>query len=1054
MTKNRWDDNFLLSTLFISSFLLSFYIISSPLLRFCLFPVYLFLLPLSNLFSFLLFFRRMSLPTDLTVTICCPLYTESQKNDFNETYAQLAALDCQYVSSTVQLPLKTQIARTIAVRATRDTFITTHNLISLKWEENVRRKDVDCTGSSDDSSSTGSDGCGPCPSSSSSSSSPDQIGFAKIWTLKTETMKKVLDFLYLNSNGTSIECGNGNTAFSSSSLSGATSNFCESEDANRADVNSMLQKKYVVQSNVYATGAPPPPPLSLPLQTDDSINDLLESRSRSCSLSTSGTFSGFGSARLSELRESVFIDENILENKLPTQSRFQEVDDTESVLTDMISTHMNLNATAKRMFSCPSSIAVTVTTSTASTTNCTPTAARTASTVSTGTIGRNRSISTEGPFLTSPGIGPFSTGQTFSTHSPIPGQSSGAVFNLGLNSGFGSRSLLEADKLPYGNLNDTTSSSFSSSFPSSSSSSSSSSSFIIDERMDTGTNPLGFYPIGSSYSSSVNENIDTDVKLSFSSSSSSTSTGIYNNGNNNNGNNNNNYFDLLRTKQSNSNSQIDSVLHFQPQLMRDSNSMSTSSDLIPVHKLSFLQNGYGNLLNNNNNDNKNKNNNHRNDDNDNNINNNDNRYSKHNGDLNKHGNNYSNSIYDNDNNNIDEVNNIKAKDKDKVKDKDKEKDISPSRITAAPGLSLPNDWEKIMKKVESSTPQQQYYATSQLYNTNNQQVNTNNQRFNTNNQQLNANSRLDFLSSSNPTTGSSYDKRQILSRHQQHQQQMQQVQQQQQEYNNNLFSSSYSTTSPIQSPSPSSTYIPINMTKTKTKPTYNESNIILNDFPSNLSVNGHHNNTSNGSGFGPGLGLGLGSSNLGTFKKDSGVGIENSGGYSVGSSLRNSLFPGIDGYGVSTVGLGTGAGTGGLSRTSGVLDQYSNYQQQQQQQQQQQRHNQDYLSSQQLQQQQQQQLSRQGLGQGHLSMTANVIESRMIIHWPHPSFRFMFLGDPLKHQLSELLHKHRVRGVGITTPFRDKSNPTACLSLEGSTSIYYYIDFISMFLFPSTGLIF
>ena len=92
-----------------------------------------------------------------------------------------------------------------------------------------------------------------------------------------------------------------------------------------------------------------------------------------------------------------------------------------------------------------------------------------------------------------------------------------------------------------------------------------------------------------------------------------------------------------------------------------------------------------------------------------------------------------------------------------------------------------------------------------------------------------------------------------------------------------------------------------------------------------------------------------------------------------------------------------------------------------------------YLSSltpKQLQQQQQQQL--QSAGRHGVNPIPNqFIESRMLIHWPHPSFRFMFLGEPLKSQLSELLHKYRVKGVGITTPFRDKGNPSACLSIEG-----------------------
>ena len=78
-------------------------------------------------------------------------------------------------------------------------------------------------------------------------------------------------------------------------------------------------------------------------------------------------------------------------------------------------------------------------------------------------------------------------------------------------------------------------------------------------------------------------------------------------------------------------------------------------------------------------------------------------------------------------------------------------------------------------------------------------------------------------------------------------------------------------------------------------------------------------------------------------------------------------------------------------------------------------------NSQQLQQQQQQLRSQQ-------SMTTR----RIMVHWPHPSLRFMFLGDPLKYQLGDMLQRIRSRGVGIGTPLREKSSPSACLLIEGN----------------------
>jgi hypothetical protein len=72
-------------------------------------------------------------------------------------------------------------------------------------------------------------------------------------------------------------------------------------------------------------------------------------------------------------------------------------------------------------------------------------------------------------------------------------------------------------------------------------------------------------------------------------------------------------------------------------------------------------------------------------------------------------------------------------------------------------------------------------------------------------------------------------------------------------------------------------------------------------------------------------------------------------------------------------------------------------------------------------------------------VSKNAVENRLIVHWPHPSLRFMFLGDPLKYQLSDLLHKLRARGVGIGTPLRDKSNASACLVIEGNSQRQFVI---------------
>lgn len=61
-----------------------------------------------------------------------------------------------------------------------------------------------------------------------------------------------------------------------------------------------------------------------------------------------------------------------------------------------------------------------------------------------------------------------------------------------------------------------------------------------------------------------------------------------------------------------------------------------------------------------------------------------------------------------------------------------------------------------------------------------------------------------------------------------------------------------------------------------------------------------------------------------------------------------------------------------------------------------------------------------------------VVTDKEIIRWPHPSFRFMFLGEPLKRSLNDLLQNLRVmHGVASTCPYRDKSDHAACLLLVG-----------------------
>ena len=73
-----------------------------------------------------------------------------------------------------------------------------------------------------------------------------------------------------------------------------------------------------------------------------------------------------------------------------------------------------------------------------------------------------------------------------------------------------------------------------------------------------------------------------------------------------------------------------------------------------------------------------------------------------------------------------------------------------------------------------------------------------------------------------------------------------------------------------------------------------------------------------------------------------------------------------------------------------------------------------------------------GLG---IEPISSVPPEKRVVRWPHHSFRFMFLGEPLKSSLVDLLNKMREKhGLVTTYPHRDKSDHSACLLLEGTTS--------------------
>lgn len=58
-------------------------------------------------------------------------------------------------------------------------------------------------------------------------------------------------------------------------------------------------------------------------------------------------------------------------------------------------------------------------------------------------------------------------------------------------------------------------------------------------------------------------------------------------------------------------------------------------------------------------------------------------------------------------------------------------------------------------------------------------------------------------------------------------------------------------------------------------------------------------------------------------------------------------------------------------------------------------------------------------------------EERIVVHWPNSSCRYVFLAEPLKNELSDLLNSLRSEKLTITSPYRDKSDHLACMLVEG-----------------------
>ena len=74
--------------------------------------------------------RRMTLPADVTITICGPSFTESQRALLHALESFFSLLDSGFITASVVLPMYTPVAREVTVRSSRDEFVAKHGLVS------------------------------------------------------------------------------------------------------------------------------------------------------------------------------------------------------------------------------------------------------------------------------------------------------------------------------------------------------------------------------------------------------------------------------------------------------------------------------------------------------------------------------------------------------------------------------------------------------------------------------------------------------------------------------------------------------------------------------------------------------------------------------------------------------------------------------------------------------------------------------------------------------------------------------------------------------------
>lgn len=75
----------------------------------------------------------MTLPTDVTVTICSPTGNHEHLQQLRAIEQIFLTIDSGYLTVCVEMQNTSTIAKELTLRSTRDDFINHYNLVGLRW---------------------------------------------------------------------------------------------------------------------------------------------------------------------------------------------------------------------------------------------------------------------------------------------------------------------------------------------------------------------------------------------------------------------------------------------------------------------------------------------------------------------------------------------------------------------------------------------------------------------------------------------------------------------------------------------------------------------------------------------------------------------------------------------------------------------------------------------------------------------------------------------------------------------------------------------------------